>query len=419
VLKILDESPRETRATQSKGGWLDGLNVLDLTNVIAGPTIGSTLARFGARVTHVQPVEPSIDPWNTIVFGLHANRGKKSVLLDLHTKQGRLALDRLIARADVITMNGTDEQRDSLGLHPATLEVLNPRLILVQLDAFGGPKRGDKSNYLGYDDLAQAATGVMLRFGGAMATPEEHAHFGTIDVLTGFCACVALGEALVRLNETGKGGVARASLAAAGNLIQSQFIYDFKGRAPFDEPAGRSVLGWGPYYHCYKAADQWFFWAAPESGLQTLANVNKLSALVDLDETVLQAALIQEFAKQPFSYWQKELSVDASVAVPLASLHDTRDAAKMLESRKNIDICRDTFRVIRHDRHPMGRSVDLVAPNAVRCKQAGISIPTAAPKYGQHTRSVLQSLGFSQTETDQMITRGDAAESWSQQYLPE
>jgi crotonobetainyl-CoA:carnitine CoA-transferase CaiB-like acyl-CoA transferase len=150
-----------------------------------GPTIGATLARFGAQVTSVQPVSPSVDPWNAIVFGLHAHRGKESVLLDLGSDAGRAALERLIAGADVVTMNSTDEQRDALGLTPDRLAALNPRAILVQLDAWGGPRRGPKSDHLGYDDLAQAATGVMVRFGGGPDTPEEHAHFGTIDALTG------------------------------------------------------------------------------------------------------------------------------------------------------------------------------------------------------------------------------------------
>ncbi|MEM9140949.1 MAG: CoA transferase, partial [Pseudomonadota bacterium] len=265
---------------QSPGsGWLDGLSVLDLTNVIAGPTIGSTLARFGARVTSVQPVEPSVDPWNTVVFGMHAHRGKKSILLNLSSDRGRRVLDRLIAQADVITLNGTDQQRDALGLSPQQLNAVNPRLILVQLDAFGGPRRGPKSDDLGYDDLAQAATGVMLRFGGGMATPEEHAHFGTIDVLTGFSACVALGAALAQLRTTGQGGVARASLAAAGNLIQAQFMVDYPGRPPFDEPSGRQALGWGPFYRCYQAADRWFFFAAPKERHAALARVTDLADL--------------------------------------------------------------------------------------------------------------------------------------------
>ncbi len=367
----------------------------------------------------MQPVEPSVDPWNTVVFGIHAQRGKESILLNLRSDEGQEVLAKLIAEADVITMNGTDEQRDKLGLTPKRLNEINPRLILVQLDAFGGPMRGPKSDHLGYDDLAQAATGVMVRFGGGMDTPEEHAHFGTIDVLTGFCACVALGGALLRLRETGKGGIARASLAAAGNLIQAQFMYDYDGRAPFDEPAGREALGWGPFYHCYEAADQWMFFAAPTEQHTALARVPDLADLAEVPPDGLHDALAERFRTQPLSYWQQAFSEGQSTVVPLASLHETRDKALQLESAGDIDLSDATFRVIRHDQHPMGRWCDLVAPNAVRPKSGQISIPGPMPKYGQHTRTILARLGYEGPQIDDLLAAGAAGTSWSEKYLPE
>ena len=417
---LLSEEPRNKHAVETANdGWLDGLKVLDLTNVIAGPTIGSTLARFGAEVTLVQPASPSVDPWNAVVFGMHAHRGKESILLNLRTSEGQDILAQLIADADVVTMNGTDAQRDGLGLSPERMREINPRLILVQLDAFGGPMQGPKSNHLGYDDLAQAATGVMLRFGGGMDTPEEHAHFGTIDVLTGYCACVALGGALVQLKRTGEGSIARASLAGGGNLIQAEFMYDFDGRAPFDEPSGREVLGSGPYYHCYQAEDGWMFFAAPTERKAALTKVTELNDLADLKEAELQSALAQRFATKPVAFWAAALSGSSSAVVPLGSLHETRDASLQLESEGAIDLTKDTFRVIRHDQHPMGRWCDLVAPNAVRPKRSRITIPSYMPKYGHNTRDILTRLGLDNESIDKIIESGAAATQWSEKYLPE
>ena len=417
---ILDEAPRHggNRAQEGRG-WLEGLKVLDLTNVIAGPTIGSTLARYGAKVTLVQPVEPSVDPWNTTVFGLQAQRGKKSVLLNLSSDSGQEALQRLLSEFDVVTLNGTDEQRDKLGLSPDRLKAVNPRLILVQLDAFGGPRRGPKSDHLGYDDLAQAATGVMVRFGGGMETPEEHAHFGTIDVLTGLCACVALGAALIRLERSGEGGVARASLAAAGNLIQAQFMYDYDGRQPFDEPAGREALGWGPYYHCYEAADGWFFFAAPSERSAALCRVEELADLADKSDDALTSALAERFKERPFEFWRERIAKGSTTVVRLASLLETRDSSLQLESAGDIDLEKATFRAIRHDRHPMGRWCDLVAPNAVRSQTSRITIPGPMPKYGAHTMAILNQIGFTRSQIDTMLERGEAGIQWSEKYLPE
>ena len=420
--ELLSEPPRPAAPGENRtgqAGWLDGLRVLDLSNVIAGPTIGSTLARFGAEVTLVQPVSPSVDPWNTVVFGLHAQRGKKSVLLNLRSDDGRAALGKLIARADVVIFNGTDAQRDALGLSIESLHQVNPRLILVQLDAFGGPRRGPKSDHLGYDDLAQAATGVMLRFGGGMQTPEEHAHFGTIDVLTGYCACVALGAALNRLKITGKGSVARTSLAAAGNLIQAPFMYDFESRPDFDEPSGREALGWGPFYHCYRAADGWMFFAAPSERHGALRAVPELCDLADLPDHCLGEALAQRFEKKTTSHWGALFAGSSSTVMSLASLHETRDAFLQLESAGHIDLDQLTFSVVRHDRHPMGRWCDLVAPNAVRPSRARIRIPAPMRKYGADTRQVLAELDYEPDRVEEMIASGIAGESWSKQYLPE
>lgn len=416
---LLKSAPRHTGGAVGSRAWLEGLRVLDLTNVIAGPTIGSTLARFGAKVTSVQPVQPSVDPWNTTVFGIHAHRGKSSILLDLATEDGKAVFDQLIADADVVTMNGSDEQRDKLGLSPAELAAINPRLILVQLDAFGGPLRGPKSDHLGYDDLAQAATGVMVRFGGGHDTPEEHAHFGTIDVLTGFSACVALGAALVRLRETGRGGIARSSLAAAGNLIQAQFMYDFEGRAPFDEPSGWDARGWGPFYHCYEAADGWFFFAAPRETTDALKRIEDLADLADVPEAELQPLLAARFRLKPFAAWDVALNTGSSAAVRLGSLMETRDRSLQLESAGDIDLNIATFRVIRHDRHPMGRWCDLVAPNAVRSRVAPVTIPDPMPKPGRDTGAILSRLGYDKTKIASMVQRGAVGLQWSERYLPE
>ncbi len=419
VAQILAEPTRPHVEPSQQSGWLDGVRVLDLTNVIAGPTIASTLARFGAEVTHVQPVTPSVDPWNTVVFGLQANRGKESVLLNLRDEAGRDALNRLIRQADVITLNATNEQRDGLGLSSEEISHINPDAILVQLDAFGGPMRGPKSDHLGYDDLAQAATGIMIRFGGGMDTPEEHAHAGTIDVLAGLTACVSLGGALLWKQATGKADIARSSLAAAGGMIQAQFMYDFAGRAPFDEPSGRDALGQGPFYHCYEASDGWFFWAAPADGRDVLGKVAELSDLVSLPDNSVQKELIARFKSRPLAHWSQCLTQGASAVVPLASMLETRDQALQIESDGSVDIRIATYRAVRHDTHPMGRWCDLAAPNAVRALNASITIPGPAPKFGDSTLQILGRLGYSDDEVQEMLAQQSAATSWAARYLPE
>jgi len=137
-------------------GLLDEVKILDLTNVIAGPTIAGTLTRFGAEVIRIDPPVPALDPWNSTVFGIQANQGKKSILLDLKSEEGRLAIKRLLPQVDIVTVNASDSQLARLGLSLDELKALNPEIILCQFDAYGGPKVGPRSNHLGYDDLVQA-----------------------------------------------------------------------------------------------------------------------------------------------------------------------------------------------------------------------------------------------------------------------
>jgi crotonobetainyl-CoA:carnitine CoA-transferase CaiB-like acyl-CoA transferase len=417
VLKILDE-PERARPGQKNidnSGWLSGVKILDLTNVIAGPTIASTLARFGAEVISLSPIEPTMDPWNTVIFGFQAGRGKRSLLCDLKTTAGQEILSRLLAKVDVITLNGLERQLAGLGLDAERLKSINSKLVLCLFDAWGGPTPGARSNYPGYDDLVQAATGVMARFGGSIDTPEEHAHLGTIDVLGGFAAALAISMALYQ----GEGGSARASLAAAGQLIQLPFMIDYEGRPPFDEPAGRSVKGWGPLYHCYEAVDGWFFFAIEQQTLTELAQLPGMEAVTGLDGLELQQVLSKCFREQNLAHWASLLQgIDAGFA-PLATLQALREDNLQVESEGAPDLCDSTYSFVRHDQHPSGRSIDIVAPNAIRPQSSRITIPFPARKYGSDSRALLAELGYSTDEIESLIGQGVVSESWSEDYLPE
>jgi crotonobetainyl-CoA:carnitine CoA-transferase CaiB-like acyl-CoA transferase len=393
--------------------WLDGITILDLTNVIAGPTIGGTLARFGARVIKIDPPSPSFDPWNTVIMGLYANRGKESSLVDLKTKAGRDILHRLISRVDVVTINAMARQLPALGLDIEELQQINPRIILCHLDAFGGPAEGPRSNHPGYDDLVQASTGIMERFGGSMETVEEHAHFGTIDVLGGLSAAFAVSLALRRRDQTGRGDVARSSLVAAGQWLQSRFFYDFEGRPPFDEARGRDARGEAPNYRCYQAADGWFFFAMGQNGFDRLVKSGVIDGLaqrpVEQREAYLEAAFIQ----QPLLAWREKLQGFDAAMQPLGSLSDMR--------RTTISRSPDeTTIVFRHEEnHPSGRAVQHVEPTAVRPLRAPIIRTQNFEKYGKSTAPLMRELGFTELEIVDLARQGVISHAWIEDYLPD
>lgn len=422
--EILSNLSKQNSTSSSKTSftsgncWLDGVKILDMTNVIAGPMVAGTLARFGAEVIKLDPIKPTYGPYLTITIGLHANRGKRSILVDIKKEKGLDVLHRLIQWADVITFNGPDRQLKPLGIDPKSLKAINPNIIMCLIDAWGGPLWGPRSNNLGYDDLVQAATGIMARFGGSINTPEEHAHVGTIDVLTGFLAAFAVSTALYRRERTGKIDIARTSLCAAGQLLQIPFMYDFEGREPFDEPSGRYTKGYGPFYRFYEAMDDWFFLASVEDAFECLEAIEELKGVSEVAPSELEDFLSNKFKTRRVKYWVDELIKVDIGASKMGSLTGVR---QMYSSHREMDrhARGGTYQFTRYDNHPSGHRIDLFSPCSIRPTYADLVAPTPSEKYGLGTRPILRELSYSDKEIRNMFEDSVVSESWSEQYLPD
>ncbi|MGP8096044.1 MAG: CoA transferase [Steroidobacteraceae bacterium] len=408
-------APRPESGSESpRRPWLEGLTILDLTNVIAGPTVAGTLARFGARVIKIDSSVPSFDPWTAVLYGIYANRGKQSALADLKSPGGKELLRGLVPLVDVVTINATSTQLERLGVGFEQLRQMNPRVILCHLDAFGGPRVGPRSDYPGYDDLVQASTGIMARFGGSLETVEEHAHVGTIDVLAGLCGAFATSLALWRRERTGKGEVARASLAAAGQWLQVRFMYDFKERPEFNEPSGREAKGEGSLYRCYRAADGWLFFAARATDIQALDQLACLRGIAAVAADEREAWLSRRFATMPRAAWVEALATVDVAVQPLERMSELRDRGASLQP----DGAGKTVAFVRYPGHPSGREIRHVYPNAVRLQNARVFELGAAERYGASTRAIAQYAGLSPRMIETSLASGDLRERWSEEYLP-
>ncbi|HEU4657888.1 MAG TPA: CoA transferase [Capillimicrobium sp.] len=398
------------RPAQSRAGaaWLEDVRIVDLANVIAGPTIASTLARFGAKVTRVDPPRSPFDPLTTVVFGLQTNRGKRSALLDAKQPEGRRLLRELVGRADVVTINALAAQLGAVGLDPRDLP---QGVVLCRLDAWGGPAPGPRSEHPGYDDTVQAATGIMARFGGSLETPEEHAQVGTIDVLSGFAGAYAAALALLERERTGTAPVARSSLALAGQLIQLPFMYDHPGRGPFDEPSGPQANGYGDLHRAYEASDGWLYLACPPRRRAALASIPELAGIEAQGDEEVAEFLTARIALRPRSYWREACAAIDVAAMPIRTMADVRRASLGAPDGA-------TLRFDRESEHPSGRAVELISPVAVRSARAPLAPLAPAPAYGAHTREILAELGCSDAEIEDLLERGIAAARWSDEYLP-
>ena len=403
---------------------LTGVRVLDCTNVIAGPTIGATLARFGADVVKIDPTHTEFDPSCTVIYALQGGQGKRSVLVDLKQPAGREVLQRLACTADVVLHNGPRRQLDSLGLSVDSLKRANPQIVVCSLSAFGGPLHGPRSAQLGYDDLIQASTGIMSRFGGSVSTPEEHAHVGTVDVMAGYLGAFAAVLGILERDRHKKPVLVGTSLAAAGQLLQAPFMYDFVGRSPFNEPSGPFAKGEHALYRLYRASDGWLFLGMRRSQLPELARIPELAGVeaadvAGRDDEGLAAWLEERLLRRPVGYWQSRMHELGIGGLSVGAMADLRARHIVNRSQVRPEALRESFVFIRHDVHPSGHTVDLAAPNAVRMRHTLVVLPGPAPKFGEHTLSVLAELGYAPEEIHRLLDADVVATSWSDQYLPD
>lgn len=405
-------------ANEAPGGWLDGVKVLDLCNVIAGPHSVAYLARFGAEVIKIDPAKPLYDCWNTVIFGMSHMRGKQSVLLNIGSPDGRIVFEELVRSVDVVVWNATDRQVKAMGLDAQSLKALNPRAIFFQLDCFGGVRTGPRTDYLGYDDLVQSATGIMLRFGGSMDTPEEHAHVGTIDVMCGFGAALVVAAALYQKSRTGVIGRPRTSLSALTGLAQIPFCYDYANRGPFDEPSGRETKGYNALSQLYETASgDHILLCASEVDLPRFGRAEGLEAIVEMTASDREAYLAKAFMTAPAETWQQRLQ-KADIGVSLCeNIEEIRSrSARIADGTPGIDRGSYSFSVFPD--HPSGHTVTQLDPFAIRPAVGKVTAITPAEKYGTSTRAVLRDLNYTDNEIDRLIASGTISESWSAEYLP-
>ncbi|MGS2716977.1 CoA transferase [Eionea flava] len=399
---------------QQKQGWLDGLKVLDLTNVIAGPHSTAYLGRFGAEVIKVDPITPVYDPLIGTIYAFQTGLGKKSILLDIMSTDGREAFNRLLKTVDLVVINAPERQLAQLNLDEASLQTVNPGVLFCRLDCFGGPHIGSKSNYIGYDDIIQSNSGIMSRFGGN-DTPEEHAHIGTLDVNCGFAAAISIGVALFQKHRTGQVTRARTSLSAVTNIAQIPFAYDYEGKPPANEASGREALGNHELSHFYQTQDSWVIIDSNPSELKKLEQVDGLEGISQTAN--IKTFLSHAFMQQTSDYWANELRKhDIAIAEP-KSIEWLRDNnSRIQDNQPGTD--KGSFAFSIYPDHPSGHCVTYIDPYAIRPTEASINSLSPTEKFGASTVTILESLNYSEEEIETLLNNRAAGLRWSREYLP-
>jgi crotonobetainyl-CoA:carnitine CoA-transferase CaiB-like acyl-CoA transferase len=193
---------------------LEGLKVLELARVLAGPWIGQTLADLGAEVIKVESPEGDDTrhwgpPWiehddgsRTAAYFYSCNRGKRSVIADFRTREGRELVHRLAADSDVLIENFKLDGLKKYGLDYDSIKTDNPRLIYCSVTGFG--QDGPYAARAGYDLMIQAMGGIMDLTGEADRPPQKMG-MAYADIFTGLYGVIAIQAALAQRTKTGQG----------------------------------------------------------------------------------------------------------------------------------------------------------------------------------------------------------------------
>lgn len=390
---------------------LDGVRVLDLANVIAGPAAARVLAEFGADVTRIDAPSPQAGPRMTMWFGIDVNQGKRAVILDLKSAEGRSVFERMVKDADVVLHNFLDRSAVNLGITDEELRRVNPDIVSCQISAWGGPQGGAFKDFPAFDPVLQAATGITARYGSPQA-PVLHGIASCVDYITGFSAALGVVQALVA-RKLGRGGsYVRTSLSMGAQMVQFPFLVANAGAEAKPEPSSQRALGYCANYRLYKAKDKWVFLACRATDLEAAARLlsadgptenDMIKAVANLDAAAVSAAL------RPLR---------SASAVSVTRLDELRQAS--LKTDTSMRGSNVAALAMREADHPSGYRVSLPLPTWYRLDDVAIEALSPAPWPGTDTRAALQTAGFDDSEVQALIARNVARENWAvlKHYLP-
>ena len=377
---ILEETasasePPAAASQQELRAALEGVRVLDLCIILAGPTAGRTLAEYGADVIKIDAPYRS----DSVIFFTDVSRAKRSILLDLKSPEGLEVFWELVDSADVIVQNYRAGVADRLGIGYEQVRQRKPEIVYASLNSYG--HLGPWADRPGHEQLAQAATGMQVRFGGD--GPPMLQTNAINDYGTGFMGAYGVALALLHRNRSGEGQHIDGALAYTGVSLQTQFITDYEGHV-WDEARGQDALGDGPLHRAYQANDGWLFLGARRQDLERLETSAGLEGIAGLEGDALARALETAIATD---------SVDGWVAKLVAA---GAGAHRVVEDAR--DLMLDPW-VVEHGlsltREHMDRGLITTTGPTARLSRTPLVPGRPAPTPGSDAREILEEVGLS------------------------
>ncbi|MEE8465812.1 MAG: CoA transferase, partial [Dehalococcoidia bacterium] len=366
---------------------LEGIRVLDLCIVLAGPTCGRTLGEFGADVIKIDdPSRPYDISGNTDV-----NRGKSSIQINLKTKEGLEVFYKLLETADVVVENNRKSSLARLGISYEEVSKRKPDIIYASLNAFGYD--GPWSERPGWEQLAQATSGIQVRRGGRDAAPRL-LPYPMNDYGTGLMGAYAVALAIHERNRTGKGQSVDSGLALTAGLLQSPYFLDFKGYQR-DEPEGLGVRGFSAKSRLYSAADGWLFFHCPDDeAWERLTALPEFNGLAGGGDEALTQSLATVLADKPRAEWAKLINPTGVSVIANRMVAEFRDDADIRKA--GLIVGRD---------HPGFGQADHLG-SVAKLSETPMRVGRPSPLLGAETDQILSEAGYTGEQIESLKLSG-------------
>ena len=392
-------------------GPIHGVKVLELAQIMAGPTCGLMLADLGAEVIKIEKIPGGDDTRRFLppdVNGEAAafmmmNRNKRGMALDLKTKEGVEVFKRLVKQADVVVENFRKGTLEKLGVGYEELKKINPKIILCEISGYG--RTGPYADKGGFDLIAQGMSGLMSITGESKGKPPMKVGAPVTDITAGILAATGVLAALVSRATTGVGQRVDTSLYEAGivHTYWQSAIASATGVAP--GPLGSAHPLTAPY-QAFQTKDKWITVGASNQntwlklidalGVKQLqenekfnSNANRMKNLTELTE-LLKKELVKKTAEE----WLKLFDEKGLPCGPINTVTEMFKDPQTIERKMIVDV--------KNTKAGSFKAIGM----PIKFSETKVEDTKESPTFGQHTKQILLDHGFKSEEIDSLMKQG-------------